>query len=115
MASRYQRFYDRIARHQHLDSPEVWKERLDAVGVEVLRCWDYFSPQALHVLEWGHLFGIPSLLAHKLTGHWNLVRSEWNFTLTRRLVQRYYEEETPHPEGVCTFYLARKVQSSAHG
>ena len=115
LASRYQRFYDRIARHVHLDAPETWQNRLEKAGFEVLSCWDYFSPQALHVLEWGHLFGLPSLLIHGLTGRWNLVRSEWNFALTRRLVARYYEEETPHPEGVCTFYVARKVQSSAHG
>ena len=115
LASQYQRLYDRIARHVHLDSPETWQNRLERTGMEVVNSWDYFSPRALHVLEWGHLFGLPSLLIYKLTGHWNLVRSEWNFALTRRLVKRYYEEETPHPEGVCTFYLARKVQSSPHG
>ena len=115
LARRYQRVYDRIARHKHLDSPEVWKERLEKTGIEVVSSWDYFSPQALHILEWGHLFGLPSLFIRMLTGQWTLVKREWNFALTRRLVQRYYNEETPHPEGVCTFYMARKVQSSSHG
>ncbi len=108
LAKTYEGFYDTIARHIHLDSPEVWQRRLESHGLELEDSLDYFSPQALHVLEWGHLFGIPSLLIRKLTGQWNLIKNEWNFNLTRRLVQRFYDEEIPQANGVCTFYIARK-------
>ncbi len=109
LAQKYARLYDRIARHQHLDSPDVWQPRLEKAGFEIVQCWHYFSPDALHVLEWGHLFGLPSLLVKKATGRWHLVQSSWNFALTRRMVQPYYDERVPQPRGTCTFYIARKV------
>jgi hypothetical protein len=52
----YRRFFNRISRHHHCDSPEMWQERLERTGFKIDRCWHYFSPQALHVLEWGHYF-----------------------------------------------------------
>ena len=110
LSARYRRFYDRIARHQHLDSPDVWQARLERGGFELIRWWHYFSPQALAVLEWGHLFGLPSLLVRKLTGRWHLIEEAWNFALTRRIVQQYYDEAVPQPAGVCTFYIARKME-----
>lgn len=109
MTKKYMSFYDRIARHQHLDSPQVWQPRLEKAGFEIVRYWHYFSPDALHVLEWGHLFGLPSLVVKKLTGQWHLVKSDWNFALIRSIVQRYYDEAIPQPKGTCTFYVARKV------
>ncbi len=109
LSNAYQRFFDRIARHQHLDSPEVWEKRLVDNGFALVKWWHYFSPEALHMMEWGHLFGLPSLFWRKVTGRWNLVESPWNFTLTRKLVERYYNEASPNPQGVCTFYIARKV------
>ncbi len=105
----YTHLYDRVARHQHLDSPETWQARLEKAGFEIIRSWHYFSPDALHVLEWGHIFGLPSLFVKKITGRWHLVQSSWNFAITRRLVQRFYDEPVPQPSGTCTFYTARKV------
>jgi hypothetical protein len=32
------------------------------------RHWNYFSPSAMRVLEWGHYFGVPSVAARVLTG-----------------------------------------------
>ena len=109
LAARYQQLYDRVARHQHLDAPDVWSMRLESNGFRVERWWHYFSPAALSVLEWGHLFGLPSLLVRKLTGRWHLVRQPWNFALTRRLVEFSYREAVSIPDGVCTFYITRKL------
>lgn len=109
LAAGYQHFYDRLARHIHLDSPGVWQNRLEEHGFEMVASLDYFSPQALRVLEWGHLFGIPSLLIRKITGRWILMKKEWNFVLIRPILQRYYDEGYPHPDGVCTFFVARKL------
>ncbi|MCA1954413.1 MAG: methyltransferase domain-containing protein [Anaerolinea sp.] len=108
VADAYRRFFDRIARHQHLDSPEVWTERLEKAGFEVVRWWHYFSPQALAVLEWGHAFGLPALVARKLTGRWILVARPWNLILTQAITRPHYEAEPEHPLGVCTFYIVRR-------
>ncbi len=108
MAAAYRRFFDRIARHQHLDSPEVWAERLDRAGFSVVRWWHYFSPQALAVLEWGHVFGLPSLVARKLTGRWILVPQRWNLAWTDAITRPHYDATPEHPKGVCTFYIAQR-------
>jgi SAM-dependent methyltransferase len=108
MAAGYRRFFDRIARHAHLDPPAVWQSRLEQAGFELLRWWHYFSPQALHALEWGHYFGLPSLVARKLFGRWILAPTRWNLALTQRLLQPYYDEPVDLEDGVCTFYIARR-------
>lgn len=107
LGNAYRAFFNRIARHVHCDPPEVWQRRLEAAGFELERCWDYYSPRALRVTEWGHYFGLPSLVAHWLTGRWILAPARWNLWLTYRLAQRVYQPvETP--DGVCTFYIARR-------
>jgi SAM-dependent methyltransferase len=103
----YCAFFNRIARHIHLDPPEVWLARLARAGFEVERYWHYYPPSAQSVTEWGHYFGLPSWIAHRLTGRWILAPTRWNLALTRRLVQHAYDpRETP--DGVCTFYIARR-------
>jgi SAM-dependent methyltransferase len=103
----YRAFFNRIARHVHCDSPEVWQERLENAGFELERYWHYYSPQALHVTEWGHLFGLPSLVAHRLTGRWIIAPTKWNLAPTYWLAQHYYNPQEC-PDGVCTFYIARR-------
>ncbi|HEY9528095.1 MAG TPA: class I SAM-dependent methyltransferase [Anaerolineales bacterium] len=108
LAKLYRTFFTFIARHRHLDSPEVWKKRLEASGFVVEKWWDYFPPDALAVLEWGHYLGLPSLLIRKLTGRWILVPAYWNLMPTYRLLQPH-AEAVACDDGVCTFYLARRV------
>jgi SAM-dependent methyltransferase len=109
IAKRYMSFYDRIARHHHLDSPEKWKDRLEQTGFHIESWHHYFSPEALHVMEWGHFFSLPSLLSYKLIGRWHLIQHPINYIFIKRLLRKYYLEDIPCPEGVCTFYIARKV------
>ena len=73
------------------------------------KCWDYFPPKALAVLEWGHYLGLPSLLMRKLTGRWILIPSYWNLALTYRYLQPY-SNAVPCEDGVCTFYIARRIK-----
>jgi SAM-dependent methyltransferase len=103
----YRRFFNRISRHQHCDPPEVWEARLNAAGFEVEKWWHYLSPKALHVIEWGHYFGLPSLLSHWITGRWVLVPREWNLALTRSLVVPYTRDPVSE-QGVYTFYVTRR-------
>lgn len=106
-ADRYGRFFNRIARHQNLDSPETWGKRLSHSGFEVVRHWDYFSVDALHRLEFGHVFGLPSLFWKKITGRWVLARNKANLWPTFQITRPAFA--SPLSEmGVCTFYIARK-------
>ncbi len=103
----YRAFFNRISRHHHCDPPEIWQARLARAGFEVVDWWHYFSPQALHMLEWGHYFGLPSLVVKKLTGRWILAPTDWNLGWLERRLRPFYTHPR-HPEGVYTFYIARR-------
>lgn len=107
LAYQYRRFFNYIARHHHCDSPQVWTQRLHSAGFEIEKFWNYLSPQALHIVEWGHYFGLPSLLLHALTGKWILCPTSWNLALTYRLTKPFYDNPICD-DGVCTFYIARR-------
>jgi len=104
----YRTFFNRISRHHHCDPPEIWEYRLSQAGFKIERRWHYFSSAALRTLEWGHYFGLPSWVSRLITGRWILFPSRWNLSLTRRLVQRYYDEPAAVDEGAYTFYIARR-------
>ncbi len=104
----YRAFFNRISRHHHCDTPEVWEERLERHGFCIERWWHYFSPQALAVLEWGHYFGLPNLITRKLFGRWVLFPNRALLEPVRRIVQPYYDEDTQQEKGSYTFYITRK-------
>ena len=108
LAERYRAFFNRIARHQHCDSPEVWQKRLEQAGFVLEQHWNYFPPEAIRVFEWGHYLGLPSLIWRRLTGRWNLIQARWNFWLIERIVRKYYTLEHD-PRGTMTFFIARRV------
>jgi SAM-dependent methyltransferase len=108
-ADAYRKFFNRISRHHHCDSPEVWEERLARHGFKIEHWWHYFSPAALHALEWGHYFGLPSLVAHFLFRRWILVPARWNLAGVKASLQKYYDESPEQPHGSYSFYIARKV------
>jgi SAM-dependent methyltransferase len=111
LANAYRSFFNRISRHQHCDSPAVWEKRLEQAGFKIDRWWHYFSPEAFHTLEWGHYFGLPSLVAHFFLRRWILVPSHWNLSLTRAMVQKYYDEPTEQPKGSYTFYITHRIEN----
>ncbi len=110
LAEGYRRFFTRIARHRHLDSPRVWESRLQTAGFVVERWWNYFPPDALAVLEWGHYLGLPALLVRKLFGRWLIVPRRWNLAPLLTLL-RPYARTAPCDNGTCTFYAARREAS----
>ena len=103
----YENWFRKISRVEHADEPDVWQERLENAGFELVRWWHYFSPASMRVLEWGHYFGVPSVFARVLTGKWILSRTRWNLFFTRKYVERYASPE-PIENGTFTFYIARK-------
>jgi SAM-dependent methyltransferase len=107
LADRYIRFYNKIARHEYCDSQETWKHRLSVAGFELEKTWDYFPAAALHILEWGHLFGLPSLFWRKLTGRWILIRKRWNLIIPWLLTRRFMDQPIGEA-GTMSFYVARR-------
>ncbi len=103
----YENWFRKISRVEHADEPDVWKERLERAGFEMIRYWHYFSPASMRVLEWGHYFGVPSVFARVLTGKWIISRTAWNLWLTKKYVSKYASLE-PIQNGTFTFYIARK-------
>jgi SAM-dependent methyltransferase len=108
-AAWYRRFFNRISRHHHCDAPEVWQDRLEKSGFEIVRWWHYFSPAAFHTLEAGHYLGLPALLLHFFTRRWIAAPFHWNFILLEKQLRKFYEEPAEQPEGAYTFYIARRV------
>lgn len=107
LARAYLAFFNRISRHHHSDDPATWRERLERAGFTVERWWNYFPPRALHVLEWGHYFGLPALISRKLFGRWIVAPYRWNLVLTYRLIKKY-TDASPCEDGAYTFYVARR-------
>ena len=107
----YTEWFRKMSRVEHADPPTAWKERLQAAGFRLERWWHYLPPPAWHAAEWGHYFGAPTLLPHALFGRWILAPANWNLALTERFLQPYLQQVID-PEGVFTFYVARKPDFS---
>jgi len=109
LAGAYRNFFNRISRHKHCDSPQQWVTRLESHGFVVKKWWNYFSPGALAVLEWGHYFGLPSLICNVLFRRWILVSTRWNLILAHRIVSGSFHEDSAQPYGAYTFFIAEKT------
>lgn len=103
----YSRFFNWISRHAHTDSSEVWQERLSNVGFDLIKTWDYFPPEALHILEWGHPLGLPALFLKKTLGRWILVPKRWNLAIPWMMTRKFMDDPKSD-QGVCSFYIAQK-------
>ena len=88
--------------------PYIWQNRLQEAGFEIEKYWHYFSPQSLKALEWGHYFGLPSAIIHKLTSKWILISSKWNLLLTYKHCEKFIDN-SQLDNGTYTFYVARKL------
>jgi SAM-dependent methyltransferase len=107
LATAYRRFFNHISRHQHCDGPDVWEVRLTEAGFKVERWWNYFSPSALAMLEWGHYFGLPSLISRKLFGRWIIAPYQWNLSLLYRILKKHVDHPI-HNAGAYTFYVTTR-------
>lgn len=108
MADRYRTLFNFVSRHQHTEPVEWWAEQLAQGGMVVERWQYYFSPAALHTLEFGHVQGLPSAITHLLTGKWVLAPVWESLALTDRWVRPYFLEQA-NEEGCYQFIVARKV------
>jgi len=108
MAMQYRRFFNRISRHYHCDSPELWEKRLKKSGFKIERYWNYFSPDALAALELGHYFGVPYWLLKQLSGKW-VIFPGFIERITYPLVKKYYFETPYQPLGAYTFFICKRI------
>jgi len=107
-AAWYSRFFNRISRHQHCDSREVWEARLEQAGFAIERHWDYFPADALHRMEVGHALGLPALFWKKIAGRWLLAPTRANLLLAHRIAAPVFHNPVSS-QGVYSFYITRKV------
>ena len=109
LANTYRSFFNKISRHFHCDSRDTWKERLNTFGFHLEESWDYFPPPALKTLEWGHYFGLPSLVSKTLFNKWIIFKADWNLYIPDILVRRHYDREPQTENGVYSFYISRRI------
>ena len=107
MGKAYENWFMRMSRTIHLYDQDGWSQKLRPAGFQIEHTFNYFSPAALHALEWGHYFGAPCLLPHKLFGRWILAPYRWNLALTERFVRCYYDL-SPKDDGTYSYYLVRR-------
>jgi SAM-dependent methyltransferase len=107
LAEAYTEWFRVVTRTVNLEWEDGWRARLEQAGFVLLRSVRYFPPPALRALEWGHYFGLPSLIARRLTGRWILWPSRLNLGLTERFVRRYYRAPLAG-DGTYTLYVAKR-------
>lgn len=103
----YLDWFGRMSRVYHADWPGVWQARLEKAGFRLDHWWHYFSPEAMRALEWGHFFGVPSLLPHRLFGRWIISPTRWNLALTEIYTRRFAGTEH-RQNGTFTFFVASR-------
>lgn len=107
LAKQYSKFFNCIARHQNLNTPEVWSERLYEAGFDQVEHFNYFPRWALHKLERGHLWCLPNLLWKKLFGKWILFPSRHNPFIPYTMVERLLADPICE-DGTCTCFIATR-------
>ena len=106
-AAGYSRFFNRISRHQHCDSFEVWEKRLARSGFIIESHWDYFAPSELHKMEVGHALGLPALFWKKVLGRWVLAPNAANLWLAFQIARPSFRSPLSE-KGVYSFYITRR-------
>jgi ubiquinone/menaquinone biosynthesis C-methylase UbiE len=99
--------FNRISRHIHTDTSERWQQRLGLAGFTVIEQWNYFTPQALRIIEYGHATALPALLTHCLTGRWIIAPGKVARYIPWLIARRHCREAVCE-QGVYTFYVARR-------
>ena len=108
LARYYERFFDSVSHHHHYYTPVEWKALLDNADFNMESFTYYCSRRALWAIEWGHYFGLPSLLSRKLIGNWILSKSRVNLWLTEKMFRPHYEEKLPK-RGAYMIIVARNT------
>ncbi len=107
---RYGRWFNKIAYHFNTFSPEGWRARFVAAGLETVAMRPYISARALKLFDFSHYYGAPSLITRKLTGRWLLCPPHTPNLLWEPLLRPIYEAATPE-DGACYFFVLQKREA----
>jgi SAM-dependent methyltransferase len=107
----YVDWFNRKAVHFHFDSPETWRARFEAAGLEVVRWRWYMSPEATRAFHRSHYWSLPHLVARRLTGRWVPAPGLYDNRFWLRRLSRYVDEPEPDPGSCIAFVCRRKPQS----
>ena len=105
----YRRLFNKISRHYHPDDADVWRKRLEDAGFDIIEQWNYFPPESLRKLEWGHYFGLPNWINKKLFGKWVLFPDFWYACMIYNWLLRHYAKDQKSTDGAYTFFIAEKT------
>lgn len=110
ISKNYRRWFNKISRHYHVDATEKWKQRVEKVGFQICKSFEYFPPDYLKILEWGHYFGLPSLINKKLLGKWVLWDSMKNpyLKMIDSYLFKYFNRDPISTRGAYSFIVAQK-------
>jgi SAM-dependent methyltransferase len=108
LAAWYRKLFNKISRHYHPDAPAQWRGRLEKAGFKVLDEWNYFPPESLKILEWGHYFGLPNWINKKVLGKWVLFPQFGYNHLIYKWLLRHYSKDQKAPDGAYSFFIAQK-------
>lgn len=107
-AKRYREWFRRMQVHYHLHAPDEWQRRVEAVGFKVIYRREYLSPKATQLLELGHYYGVPNLIARKVFGKWVVWAWRPRFFLEEKvLTPRVAEDGVPNSS--CCFFVAERL------
>ena len=107
LADHYTDWFVRKQIHYHLYSPEEWRRRVEIAGFHVIRQTPYFSVRAATWFYFGHFYGIPNLIWHRLTERWVIFPWRPLFFLEEKLIGALLKQEQPG-KGTCCFLVAIK-------
>ncbi|MEZ4505771.1 MAG: methyltransferase domain-containing protein [Thermomicrobiales bacterium] len=110
----YGDLFNKISFHYHVDTPEVWTERFERAGLEVVAHTYYFSAAAHRAFDMAHYLGIPNLACKRLRGEWVIHPLQ---AKPLELWYRRYYNEPPQEQGAYQFFRVRKpaIASAAAG
>ena len=85
-AKGYGRWFNTHSQHFHTLSADEWSSRLDDHGFRVDH-WHYYFPARAHrVFDLLHYLGVPTVVAHRLTGRWVPWRNPLTLALAMKLL-----------------------------
>jgi SAM-dependent methyltransferase len=110
LGDRYLKWFNRRARHFHVDPPDVWMRRFNAAGLEVVH-WRYLIPFSSHIVfELSHYFSVPSVLVKRLFGRWVLWPGKARFRPLLRVVNSV-ARSGPSDHGAGLFFVCKRTVS----
>jgi glycosyltransferase involved in cell wall biosynthesis/SAM-dependent methyltransferase len=114
LGNTYADWFNRRSVHIHLDSPDIWIERLARHGFNV-NSWEYYvCAQGLRAFDLAHYISLPHLLSRKFTGKWVVFPLSLAIPWLHHWLARH-ANEVPQGEGAYIFFIARKISPQLNG